>query len=142
MKALLIAAKNKLQIDIDYIKNRDVYVTENIRIIRESGGYPAIGLKDGSTGFVVESGDQIEKSLTIQAVCYVKLYKPEAALMGDYSTDEKGLLDIADNVIAALDTTFDGAFDTVTPVSIGESELLIDEGQAIQMLPITLRYTK
>lgn len=141
MKELLTNAKTKLR-TLAWVKDRDVFVTEDIRMVRNFGDYPAIGLKDGGSVPKVETSDQTEWSLTVTAVCYVKLHKPEAAIMGDASTGEPGLLDMADDVIAALYNTFGGTYDTVTPVSIGESEALLDENQIIQMLPVTLRYTR
>ena len=143
MKELLKAAKAKLQADISYVKDRDVYVTENIRLVRASGDYPALGLKDGGTSFKVESGDQTGEILTVQFCCYVKLYKLESAIMGDDSANEKGLLDMAKAVIVAMDSTFDGIVDLSEPVTISGSDTLITERKkGLQYLTVTMRYTR
>lgn len=142
MKALLTAGKTKLRADISYVRDRDVYVTEDLRLVRASGDYPALGMKDGGLSFKVESGDQVGETLTVRIGCYVKLHKPESAIMGDDSASEPGLLDIARDVVAAMDSTFGGMMDLCEPVEIGESEILLDERKGLQFLAVTMRYTR
>ncbi len=142
MKALLNAAKSKLRTDIAYVKDRDVYVTEDLRMVRASGDYPAIGLKDGGTSFMVESGDQVGETLSVQIGCYVKLYKAEAAVMGDDSAGENGLLEIAADIKTVMDGTFNGTVDLAEPVGISASEILFDERKGLQFLYVTMRYTR
>lgn len=140
MKALLTAAKTALQTALTYVRNGDVYVTEDLRMIRNYGGYPAVAIKDGGTVFVAESADQRGDTLTLQAAGYVKLHKPEASIMGDDSASEKGLLDIANDIIAALDTSFTGLVDLAEVVDIGATEPVYNEAQVLQMITVTMRY--
>lgn len=142
MKALLTAIKSKLQAEISYVKDRDVYVTEDLRLVRSSGGYPALALKDDGISFLVEAGDQVGETLTVKIGCYVKLHKPEAAVMGDDPAGEKGLLDIAGDVITSTDSTLGGIVDLSEPVGINGSEMLFDERKGLQFLPVTMRYSR
>jgi len=140
MKALLTAIKAKLQGSLEYVRDLDVYVTEDLGMIRASGGYPAVGVKDGGTAYTVEAGDQRAEVLTVQLGCYVKLHKPEAAIMGDESAGEPGLLDMAADIITALDDTFSGLVDLAEPVSVGESAVMFDERRTLQTLTVTMRF--
>jgi hypothetical protein len=143
MEALIAAALVKLKTDITYVRDVDIYVTEDLELIRMSGGYPAIALKDGGTVLATETANQGEDVLTLRAGIYTKLHKPGAAIMGDSSASEKGLLVMAKEVLAALDDTFTGVADLSEQVSIGESKPLpIDETRALQMIDVTLRYTR
>lgn len=141
MKELILASKAALQAALSYIKNRDIYVTEDIRLIRNSGGYPAIGIKDGAIDFSTLSSDQDEDSLFITFAVYVQLFKPEAGLMGDGS--KKGVLDVAKDVITTLrNNDLGGLVDTALPSSQAGSEILSDGNLAILMVPVTMHYTQ
>ncbi|MFA5719055.1 MAG: hypothetical protein WC952_15205 [Desulfobulbaceae bacterium] len=140
MEALLDAIKTKLQGSLEYVRDVDVYITEDLGMIRASGGYPAVGIKDGGTDYTVEAGDQRGEELTVQIGCYVKLHKPEASIMGDESANEPGLLKMAKDIIAALDDTFSGLVDLAEPVSVGESAVMFDERRTLQTLTVTMRF--
>lgn len=143
MDALITAALAKLKTDITYVRDVDIYVTEDLELIRMAGGYPAIALKDGGTTLATETANQGEDVLTLKAGIYTKLHKPGAAIMGDASAGEKGLLVMAKEVLVALDSTFSGVADLSEQVSIGESRALpIDETRALQMIDVTLRYSR
>lgn len=140
MKALISAAKTALQTALTTVRSSDVYVTEDLGLIRASGGYPAVGIKDGGTDFATEAGNQRGDTLTLKVGIYVKLHKPEAAIMGDDSASEPGLLDLALAVIGALDSTLGGAVDLAEPVSVSESRLMFDETRSLQTLDVTMRF--
>lgn len=141
MKTEILAAKTALQAALGYIKNRDIYVTEDIRLIRNSGGYPAIGIKDGATSFSTLSSDQDEDTFSITYAVYVQLIKPEAGVMGD--GNKKGVLDVAKDVINTLrNNNLGGLVDTALPSSQGGSEILADGNLAILMVPVTMQYTR
>ncbi|MBU0945510.1 MAG: hypothetical protein KJ804_09090 [Proteobacteria bacterium] len=141
MKELILASKTDLQAALSYIKDRDIYVTEDIRLIRNSGGYPAIGIKDGATGFATLSSDQDEESLSITFAVYVQLFKPEAGVMGD--GNKKGVLDVATDVIATLrNNDLGGLVESALPSSQGGSEILGNDNLAILMVPVTMQYTR
>lgn len=141
MKELLTDIKNRLRAELSYIRRSDIYVTEDIRLIRDEGKYPAVGIKDGGITFSNLSGEQEDDLLQVTCAAYVSLGKPEAMVMG--TSNLKGVLDVASDIRTALvDHLFDGIYDWARPVSQGESELLIIEDKAVQMVPVVLEYAK
>ena len=144
MKELLTAIKSQLQTDLTYIRNSDIYVTEDERLIPEAVKFPAVGLKDGTIEYSVETQGADETSdLIVKIIAYVQLQKPEAAIMGDPATGKKGVLDIiADAKVSLRDNKLSGQADEVWLMSETESELLADEETAIQMKTLTMRYVR
>jgi hypothetical protein len=141
MKTLLMNCKTRLRTEISYIRPADIYITEDIRLIRSSGSYPAIGIKDGGVQFAALAGDQDEDTLTVTLAVYVSLQKQEAMLIG--AAGQKGVLDVAEDILALLkDYTFSGSYDTALPLSQGESEILIEGGHAIMLVPVIMQFTR
>jgi hypothetical protein len=123
------------------MRSADIYITEDIRLIRKSGSYPAIGIKDGGIQFASLAGDQDEDTLTVTIAVYVSMQKQEAMVIG--AAGQKGVLDIAVDVLALLkDHTFSGTYDTAIPVTQGESEILIEDGKAIMLVPVIMQFTR
>lgn len=143
MKDLLSAIKTALRAATTYVRDRDIYITEDVRLIRSAGGYPAIGIKDNGSTYTVETSDQEKETMGVVIACYTQLDKPEAAIMGDPATGAKGLLDLAADILLALDTTFSGQVDmSDTSGGASPSELIIDERHAIQMLTLNIEYIR
>ena len=143
MKDLIRASKIALQNELGYVRSRDIYVTEDIRLIRNAGDYPAIGIKDGRTDFATLASDQGEEAMHITFVAYVQLYKPESGIMGEVSTDQKGVLDVAQDIIATLrNNDLNYLVASALPVTQAESEILSDGHRAIIMVPVTMKYTR
>ena len=143
MKDLLNSIKTQLQTDLTYVRDSDIYVTEDERLIPQAVKFPAVGLKDGEVLYVIETGDQETDELYVKAIAYVQLQKPGAAIMGDTATGKKGVLEIIADIKASLnDEKFSGTYESAIPVSEPESEFLADEETAIQMKSIIMRYTK
>lgn len=141
MEELLAAIKPALQDGMASIKSRDVFITEDIRLIRSTGGYPAIGIKDGATLITTLASDQEELEQTVTLACYVQLFKPEAGIMGDIN--QKGVLRLAKDIKGLLkNNPLGGLVESALPVSIGPSELLTTENLAITMVTVTMRYTR
>lgn len=141
MKAEIQTSKTALQTALVYIKHRNIYVTEDIRLIRSQGTYPAIGIKDGATGFATLSSDQDDENFSITFVAYVQLFKPEAGVMG--SGVKKGVLDIATDIIDTLrNNDLGGLVESAMPSAQGESQIINDDNLAILMVPITMQYTR
>lgn len=141
MKELLVAIKAALQGGLPAIKNRDTYITEDIRLIRSTGGYPAIGIKDGNTNITTLASDQEELEMTVTLAAYVQLFKPEAGIMGDNS--QKGVLEVAKDIKVLLRHHYlGGLVESAQPVSIGASEFLTDGNLAIMMATVIMRYTR
>lgn len=143
MKTALSRIKSALQLGLPYIKARDIYVTEDIRLIRAAGGYPAIGIKDGPVGYLIDPGDQDEVTMEVTAAAYVQLLKPEAGIMGDEAVGAKGVLAVAEDIIATLrNNDLNGWVASALPESRGASELLSDGQLVITMVPVVMRYTR
>jgi len=143
MKDLLSAVKSQLQTDLTYVRESDVYVTEDERLIPEAVKFPAVALKDGEIFYSsVSQGASEQSELAVKVIAYVQLRKPEAAVMGA-ATGQKGVLEIIADIKSALrDDLLSGQADEVWLVSETASELLADESLAIQMKSITLRYVR
>ena len=144
MKALLTAIKSELRTDLTYIRDADVFITEDERLIPEAVKFPAAGLKDGDIVYdYVIQGASAQAELTVMAIAYAQLHKPEAAIMGDESTGKKGVLDIIADIVTALkNNLLSGQANEIWLVSEAASELLADETLAIQMKTVTLRYVR
>ena len=144
MKALLTAAKSELQADLDYVRDADVFITEDERLIPEAVKFPAVGLKDGIVEYKVLGRDEDQESdLYVKIIAYVQLEKPEAVIMGDTATGKKGVLDIIADCITSLKfNKLSGIVNRAVPISETESELLADEETAIQMKSVTMRYER
>lgn len=141
MKALILAVQSALRDALPYIKTRDIYVTEDIHLIRNAGGYPAIAIKDGGRDITPLAGDQDEEILSLTLAVSVQLLKPEAGIMGDNANP--GALEIADDCINILrDNTLGGIVDTAAPVSVAPSELLLTDNLALVMVAVTMRYER
>lgn len=144
MKALLNSIKSQLQTDLTYIRDSDIFITEDERMIPEAVKFPAVGLKDGNIEYnVATQGADESSELFVKIIAYVQLMKPEAAIMGDTSTGKKGVLDIIADIKESLrENKLSGQADEVWIMSETESELLADEETAIQMKSLIMRYVR
>ena len=145
MKELLTAIKTQLQADLTYARDSDVFVTEDENLIPAQAKFPAVGLKDGPVTHRELAGGMIELKMVVKVIVYVQLSKPEAAMMGDAATGQKGVLDMEADVHTSLDENLFGITGMQaavrTPVS-PESELFGDENEAVQRKALTYEYTK
>jgi len=141
MKALLTAIKTQLKTDLTYVRDSDIYVTEDERMIPEAVKFPAVGIKDGAISYKQATKSQEDQELQVKIITYQELRKPEASIMGDTATSKKGVLDIIDGVITALkNNLLSGIVDSAFPIAESESELLADEETAIVMKSVTMQY--
>jgi hypothetical protein len=139
MKQLLTDCKKALRDTLAYIRNSDIYITEDIRMVRNAGAYPAIGIKDGGFRYGVETSDQGDVTYSVTFAAYVSLTRQEAGIMG--VAGQKGVLDLATEIIACITgEAFNGRFDAVRVISCGESEVIGDETRALNMLPIKFEF--
>lgn len=145
MKALLSAIKTKLQTELTYVRNNDVFVTEDENLLPKSAKSHAVGIKDGAVTHKELAGGMLELTMTVKIVLWVQLAKPEAAIMGDDAADKKGVLDMEADVHGVLDENLlaiAGMQSAVrSPISPG-SELFGDETDAMIRKVITYEYTK
>ena len=144
MKNLLNAIKTQLQTDLTYIRDGDIYVTEDENLIPESARFPALGIKDGPVTRIELPSEMQEVTLTVILTPFVQLDKPEAAIMGDSHTGKKGVLDITGDIHRSLDENLLGITGMQTAFSPREegSELFGDEKEVIQKKTIIYQYVK
>jgi len=141
MKTLLKNCKHLLRTEINDIRSTDIYITEDIRLIRKNGSYPAIGIKDGGIDFAAQATDQDDDSLQVTIVAYVSLQRQEAMIIG--TSRYKGVLEIAEEIITALtDQHFNDQYDSALPLSQGQSEIITDGTTAILMVPVVMQFTR
>ncbi len=143
MKTIITKIKARLQDQITYVRDNDIYITEDDRLLRNKGDYPAIGIKDGPVQYALKAVDTDDVTYSVNVSAYVRLYKQEAGIIGDASASRKGVLDITEDIVAALkDYLLDGAVDLAMPESETGSELMIDEKTAIIKKTVTMSYLK
>ncbi len=143
MKTLILATQAQLQADLSYVRDRDVFITEDEDLIPAQVKFPAVGIKDGSEKYDIETGNQESGELYLDIIAYVRLSKPGAAIMGDASTGKKGVLDIVKDIKASLSGQhLGGIVETAVPVESGGSEAMGDEEEAIQKKRITMKYER
>ncbi len=143
MKALITVVKTELQTDLTYVRDRDIFVTEDENLIPEQVKFPAVGIKDGAVTYAIETAEQESDELFLDIIAYVQITKPEAAIMGDAATGKKGVLDIIADIKTSLSgNLLGGNVDVAVPVDSGESEPIGDEEEAIQKKRITMKYER
>jgi hypothetical protein len=146
MKDLLAAIKLEIQKSaaLGYVRDSDIFITENELLLPEALMFPAIGIKDGAIAYKVATQSQENDTLLVKVIAYVQLAKPEAAIMGDEMTGLKGILDVGKDIRGVLKgNRLSGLADAAWPESETESAILMgDEIQAIQMKILTIRYER
>ena len=144
MKDLLNAIKSALQADLTYVRDSDVYVTEDENLIPEGVKFPAVGLKDGTVGYVYEyQGAGPSADFVVTVIAYVELAKKEASIMGDTATGKKGVLDVIADVATSLGSKLlSGQANEARLVAESASELVTDEELAVQKKSVTVRYAR
>jgi hypothetical protein len=145
MKAILAAAKLALQTGLSaYVRAQDVYVTPSLELIPNGVKTPAIALKDGAIARSEKCGGMWDADFTVQVAVFAQVLKPEASVMSDAATAQKGVLDLAAAVHAILDETtlgIAGMLDAFSP-SESASETVGTEAEMFQRKIITYRYLK
>ena len=145
MKELLTAIKAQLQADLTYVRDSDVFVTEDENLIPDAVKFPAVGLKDGPVRRIEMIGGMMEYRMTVKIIALVQLTKPEAAIMGDASTGRKGILDLEADIHTSLDEnllSIEGMISAVALPNQGESEVFGDEVEVIQRKIVGYEYVK
>ena len=102
MKALLQKIKETLQENLDYVRDKDIYITPHINLVPPASKYPCIGLKDGRVTRKELAGDMLEITMQVHIVPYVRLIKEdETGIQG--TAIKKGILDMVQDIHAVLD---------------------------------------
>lgn len=142
MKNLISAIKAQLQTDMVSVRDSDLFITEDERLLPSSTRFPAVAIKDGAVNYSEATQDQDTVALEVKIIAYVQLHKHEASITGDAS-GRKGVLDLIADIITSLKyNKLSGQADSAFPIFETESELLADEKTAIQMKTVSMRYVR
>lgn len=142
MKGLLLAIQTQLQQDLSYIRDSDIYITGDMDSLPSSARLPAVALKDGNISRKELAGQMMEVGLNVSLVIWVEVFKEDAALIGD--TTRKGILDIAEELHAALDENLlgiEGIIEAFSPSELA-SEPFNDGNRDLQRKQIVYQYIK
>jgi hypothetical protein len=145
MHELILAIQQQLRSSLTYIREANIYVAPHIGYIPDTVNPPCIGIKDGSISRVETMGEMLNVTLRVSLVVYVRLLKSGAGVMGDSSINQKGVLEIAQDIHAALDEnllSIDGMQAAMVVTPEPESELFGDEVNLLQRKIITYEYEK
>lgn len=145
MKELLTAIKAQLQTDLTYVRDKDVFVTEDENLMPNSVKFPAAGLKDGPVVRVELTSGMMEYTMTVKIIAYTQLQKPEAAIMGDAATGDKGILEVEKDIHKSLDEnllSITGMQSATALPNQPESGLFGDEMEVVSRKIISYQYVK
>ena len=145
MKDLLTAIQAQLRTDLTYIRDSDIYITPHENYIPPHARFPCVGIKDGDEERdELSRGKVLEIKRTVILVVYVKLAKPESAVMGDAVADKKGVLDIVEDIHDALhgDDLDLSSISHVFCPAVKPSEMFGDDQEYIQKKVLAYEYTQ
>ena len=150
MKDLLLAIKARLQGDttLGYVRDHDIYITEDEMLIPATVRFPAIAIKDGDSLYQWETNRGYIRNDHVRITAYQSILKPEITIIG--SANFTGLLDIIADIFTSLTNyrelilTANGgpAFDSVFPINEEASIMYGDEKEMIQRKTITFGYKR
>lgn len=145
MQTLLVAIKSALQTRVSQVRDGDVFITPSANFIPAGvKSTLAIGIKDGTVTMKDLTCGVVEKTLQVQVIVFIRLQKPEAAIIGDPSTSSLGVLAAIDAIEAVLTDNLLAISGLIAarPVAESASELFVgDAGSAWQTKTITYDYT-
>lgn len=144
MKELLTKLKAALQQGISYVRPQDVYITADLNLIPNGVMAPAFGLKDGPIRRSEKAGGMWEVVMTVQVGLFAKVLKPEASVMGDPASGQKGVLDLQKDLHALLDENLLGIIGMQAAFSPSEagSETVGNESEMFQRKIVSYEFTK
>lgn len=145
MKNLLLNIKSALQDSeiLDYIRDEDIFISPHIDFFPNMVKFPCIGIKDGEIERKPGMSDTIQKDYTVYIILFENLQKnTETTIIGDESTERKGLLGMEDDVHSILDdNSFDDRFDSAFCSNSEESRPVIEtEASVKQEKVLTYKY--
>jgi hypothetical protein len=145
MRELIQAIQTHLQNGLGYVREADVFVTPHVDFLPDAAKFPAVGIKDGAIQRRELAGGVLEFTLDVTVIPWVQLRKSaDASIMGDPVNDQKGVLEMAEDVHALLDENLlglDGMIEAFCPTE-SESELFMEESGGLQKKNITYRYVR
>ena len=144
MKPLLAAIESALQGGISYMRDSDIYVTDDLYRLPGGVKFPAAAVKDGIVAVEERAGGMWVLTMNVSVAVFVRSHKEAEAVMGNADTGAKGILDCEADVIGTLSENLLDLEGVVLARWAGseESEKFEDEQEAIQMKVIKFTYEK
>ena len=121
MITILKKLKEELQ-KIEYVKAENVSIAPHEAIVPNSAQMPCILIKDGRITKKELFSNMMEETLDVKIAVYVKIQKPEASIMGDPSTNQKGILEIVQEINSMLDENNLNIDNIQSAICISETE--------------------
>ena len=144
MRELLLAIQTQLRTDLTYIRDKDIYIAPHINYIPASARPPCIGIKDGKVTREELASSMWTVTLPVTLSVFVQLAKDEANIIGDASSEQKGVLEITEDILESLDENLLDIVGMEAAVSLedNESEIFGDDKESLQRKIITFEYIK
>ena len=144
MKGLLTAIQTHLRTSMTYMRDKDIYITPHENYIPAGVRFPCVGIKDGDIDGTDCMGGGKESRMKVTIVPFVQLAKAEATIMGDAATGKKGILDVSDDIMGALNKNLLGisGLESASCKKSTGSETFGDDEEALQRKLITAIYEK
>ncbi len=139
MKDLLTAIKQKLQTELGYVRDADIFITEDEMLLPEAVKFPAVAIKDGRVTRTLDDKTTIGIDARVRVSAYAQVLKVEQSVMGD-----RGVLQMTADIIAALEENnlgLDGVYHAFA-TSIEASRLFGDRQEMIQKQTVELQYLR
>ena len=141
MKALLLAIQVKLRAGLSYIRDGDIYIAPHENYIPNTVRPPCVGIKDGRIVRHELPSGMWGVTLQVILAIYVMLAKEEATIVGDAASGQKGILEIAGDIHAALDENLLGISGMIEAFSPTESpSTLFGTGPYLEQKLVTYEY--
>jgi len=129
---------------LSYIRDSDIYITDDLYQVPAGKKFPAVAIKDGPIKMEEKAGGMWMLTTTVLLAIFVQNYKATEAIMGNTDTGAKGILEFEADVIGVLSENkldIEG-IELALWGGSDESEKFEDETEAIQMKIIKFRYEK
>lgn len=145
MRDLILAIKKQLQDELDYIRERDIYITPHIGFIPQGAMYPCIGIKVGKNEHSYGAGHSKENEQYVRLAIFQDLAREELSIIGDSGSNVKGLLEINEECIEALENKKLGVPGVISAIVVADPEAdFFDDGNGseIQRKQLGFKYER
>lgn len=141
VKAIRTALRDA--VSLDYIRDKDIFVTPHVNFIPPMVKDSFIGIKDGRIDNKEETCGVVEKTGPVIVSVFVRLIDFEKAMIGEASSGTIGVLEAAADVAAVLRgnlLNITGMQAAVVNTEDASDMFLRDDGTGYQRKKITITY--
>lgn len=101
-KDLLLAIRAALRSALGWVRDSDVLITPHDNFIPSGVKTSYVGIKDGQAVRTELTGGAVQVIMSIRISVFIRMAKPEAAIIGDDSAGRTGVLDAVAAVRSVL----------------------------------------